>query len=162
MRILCCGSLRFLSKGKSYGAVRFGYKKNIKKPHRTVTKCTPVFKNRTVRCDADSSLEHPAVRFGAILLKAKPHRTAPQRKKNHTVKSPEKIISCLRRIGWLRLLAVLLSYTKPIPTHEKLPSCGKTVAQMPLLTKYFLGLGWPWVGEFVGFIMIFACFPTPT
>ena len=26
----------------------------------------------------------------------------------------------------------------------------------------FLGLGWPWVGEFVGFILvvIFTCFPT--
>ena len=24
----------------------------------------------------------------------------------------------------------------------------------------FLGLGWPWVGEFVGFIIIFLCFPT--
>ena len=25
---------------------------------------------------------------------------------------------------------------------------------------FFLGLGWPWVGEFVGFIMRFTCFPT--
>ena len=25
---------------------------------------------------------------------------------------------------------------------------------------YFLGLGWPWVGEFVGFIVIFICSPT--
>ena len=25
---------------------------------------------------------------------------------------------------------------------------------------FFLGLGWPWVGEFVGFIIIFSCFPT--
>ena len=24
----------------------------------------------------------------------------------------------------------------------------------------FPGLGWPWVGEFVGFIVIFICFPT--
>ena len=24
----------------------------------------------------------------------------------------------------------------------------------------YLGLGWPWVGEFVGFIIIFVCFPT--
>ena len=24
----------------------------------------------------------------------------------------------------------------------------------------FLGLGWPWVGEFDGFIKIFICFPT--
>ena len=70
--------LRFVAvfvKGKIVRCCAIRLKKNIKKPHRTVTKCTPVFKNRTVRCDADSSLEHPAVRFGAILLKAKPHRT---------------------------------------------------------------------------------------
>ena len=30
---------------------------------------------------------------------------------------------------------------------------------MPLLTYFFLGLGWPWVGEFVGFIIMFM-FPT--
>ena len=30
------------------------------------------------------------------------------------------------------------------------------VAQMPL----FLGLGWPWVGELVGFTIMFICFPT--
>ena len=24
----------------------------------------------------------------------------------------------------------------------------------------FLGLGWPWVGEFVGFMIIFTCFPS--
>ena len=26
---------------------------------------------------------------------------------------------------------------------------------------FFSGLGWPWVGECVGFILIFTCFPTP-
>ena len=25
---------------------------------------------------------------------------------------------------------------------------------------FFLGLGWPWVGEFVGFVIMFTCFPT--
>ena len=30
---------------------------------------------------------------------------------------------------------------------------------MPLFNLIFLGLGWPWVGEFVGFV-IFTCFPT--
>ena len=34
------------------------------------------------------------------------------------------------------------------------------MSQMPLLTYFFLGLGWPWVGDFVGFIIIFICFPT--
>ena len=37
------------------------------------------------------------------------------------------------------------------------------VAQMPLLTYFFLGWsGWPWVGEFDGFMIIFVCFPNPT
>ena len=31
---------------------------------------------------------------------------------------------------------------------------------MPLLSYFFFGLGWPWVGEFDGFIIIFICFPT--
>ena len=34
------------------------------------------------------------------------------------------------------------------------------VAKMPLLTYFFLGLGWPWLGEFVGFIVILICFPS--
>ena len=33
------------------------------------------------------------------------------------------------------------------------------MAQRPLLT-YFFGLGWPWVGEFVGFIILLIGFPT--
>ena len=31
---------------------------------------------------------------------------------------------------------------------------------MPLSTYFFLGLDWPWVAEFVGFIIIFICFLT--
>ena len=31
---------------------------------------------------------------------------------------------------------------------------------MPLLADFFIGLGWPWVGELIGFIIIFVCFPT--
>ena len=34
------------------------------------------------------------------------------------------------------------------------------MAQMPAFNVIFLGLGWPWVGEFDGFITIFTCFPT--
>ena len=55
-----------------------------------------------------------------------------------------------------------VSYTKPMPTHKKLFAvgksvrCGKEVAQMPRFNLFFLGLGWPWVGEFVGFIIIFT------
>ena len=59
-----------------------------------------------------------------------------------------------------------VSYTKPMPTHKKLFAvgksvrCGKEVAQMPRFNLFFLGLGWPWVGEVLGFIIIFKCFPT--
>ena len=34
------------------------------------------------------------------------------------------------------------------------------MAQMPLFNLIFLGLGWPWVGEFVGFMKISIRFPT--
>ena len=47
------------------------------------------------------------------------------------------------------------SYRKPIPTHEKLFAEGKT-ASNATFNLIFLGLGWPWVGEFVGFIIIFT------
>ena len=52
-----------------------------------------------------------------------------------------------------------VSYIKPIPTHEKVLAVGKSgpVATFNLI---FLGLGWPWVGEFVGLIIIMMCFPT--
>ena len=30
----------------------------------------------------------------------------------------------------------------------------KKVAQTPLFNLFFLGLGWPWVGKFVGFYII--------
>ena len=50
-----------------------------------------------------------------------------------------------------------VSYIKPIPTHEKRFAVAKKVAQMPLLTWWiYRGLGWPWIGEFVGFIIIFT------
>ena len=52
-----------------------------------------------------------------------------------------------------------VSYIKSIPTHEKLFAIGKSgpIATFNLL---FLELGWPWVGEFVGFVLKFKCFPT--
>ena len=34
------------------------------------------------------------------------------------------------------------------------------MAQMPLFYLIFLGLSWPWAGEFDGFIIMFTCFPT--
>ena len=52
-----------------------------------------------------------------------------------------------------------VSYVKPIPTHEKLFAVGKS-GPNATLNLFFLGLGWPWVGEFVGFIVTFTCFQT--
>ena len=59
--------------------------------------------------------------------------------------------------GWVRLLAVCFLY-KTNPNPQKISYCGKNVAQMPLLNLIFLGLGWPWVGEFVGFIKYLHAF----
>ena len=61
--------------------------------------------------------------------------------------------------GRVRFLVVCFLY-KPIPTHEKIFAVGKSGGRNATFNLIFLGLGWPWVGEFVGFIMIFICFPT--
>ena len=66
----------------------------------------------------------------------------------------------LAGIGFLQSV----SYIKSIPTHEK-NICGeKKVAQLPPYNLVFLGLGWPWVGEFVGFMIICTryMFSSPT
>ena len=52
-----------------------------------------------------------------------------------------------------------VSYIKSIPTHKKKIAVGKSGPNAKF-NLIFLGLGWPWVGEFVGFIVIFICFPT--
>ena len=52
-----------------------------------------------------------------------------------------------------------VSYRKPIPTHEKLFAVGKS-GPNATFNLVFLGLGWPWVREFVGFIVTFILFPT--
>ena len=49
---------------------------------------------------------------------------------------------------------------KPIPTHEKILAVGNKRGPNATFSLIFLGLGCPWVGEFVGFILIFTCFPT--
>ena len=61
----------------------------------------------------------------------------------------------LVRLGFSRPV----SYIKPIPTHEKLFAVGKS-GPNDTFNLIFLGLGWPWVGEFVGFIILFIYFPT--
>ena len=52
---------------------------------------------------------------------------------------------------------VVCSYIKP--THEKIFAVGKSGPDATF-DLFFLGLGWPWVGEFVGFTMILIRFPT--
>ena len=52
-----------------------------------------------------------------------------------------------------------VSYTKPIPTHEKIFAVGKR-GPNATFNPFFLRLGWPWVGEFVGFTITFIYFPT--
>ena len=47
-----------------------------------------------------------------------------------------------------------VSYVKSFPTHEKIIAVGKS-GPNATFTVFFLGLGWPWVGEFVGFIIKF-------
>ena len=53
----------------------------------------------------------------------------------------------------------VFSYIKSIPTHEKIFPVVKS-GPNATVSLIFLGLGWPWVGEFVGFIIISRCFPT--
>ena len=60
-------------------------------------------------------------------------------------------------LGWFFCKSV--SYVKSIPTHEKKIAVGKS-GPHATFNLFFLGLGWPWVGEFDGFIIIFICFAT--
>ena len=65
------------------------------------------------------------------------------------------LVGCSRRhFGWVNGFLYSVSYIKPFPTHEKLFAVGKS-GPNPTFNLFFLGLGWPWVGEFVGFIVIF-------
>ena len=52
-----------------------------------------------------------------------------------------------------------ISYIKSILSHEKVFAVGKS-GPNATFNLIFPGLGWPWVGEFDGFIIIFTCFPT--
>ena len=62
---------------------------------------------------------------------------------------------------WLGFVGFLqsVSYIKPILTQEKLFAVG-TSGRNATFKLIFLGLGWPWVGGFVGFIIIFICLAT--
>ena len=59
--------------------------------------------------------------------------------------------------GWVGFFVVCC--IKSIPTHENIFAVGKKWPNVTF-SLFFLGLGWPWVGEFVGFIIILTCFPT--
>ena len=52
-----------------------------------------------------------------------------------------------------------VSDVKLIPTHERIFAVQKS-GPNAIFNLLFLGLGWPWVGEFVGFIIIVVFFPT--
>ena len=60
--------------------------------------------------------------------------------------------------GWVGFLVVCLLHKTNV-NHEKIFAMGKS-GPHATFNLFFLGLGWPWVGEFVGFIIIFTCFPT--
>ena len=73
---------------------------------------------------------------------------------------PLRCVITLRRVlpaggefGWVRFLVVCFQY-KTNPNPQKKYFLWEKVAEMPLFNLFFLGLGWPWVGELVGFIKI--------
>ena len=55
------------------------------------------------------------------------------------------------------LVFCFLYKTNPNPRKKK--NCRKKCPNATF-NLMFLGLGWPWVGEFVGFMIIFVCLPT--
>ena len=59
-------------------------------------------------------------------------------------------------LGFLKSVSYRI---KPIPTHGKMFAVGKSDPNATF-NLFFLGLGWAWVGGFVGFMIIFSCFPT--
>ena len=65
----------------------------------------------------------------------------------------------LLKVAFGPLFPTTVSYIKPIPTQETLV-VGKSGPNATFTLVFFLVLGWPWVGEFVGFIIISIRFPT--
>ena len=61
--------------------------------------------------------------------------------------------------GWVRILVVCFLYkTNPNP-RKIIFAVGKS-GPNATFNLIFHGLGWPWVGGFVGFIIIFICLAT--
>ena len=74
-------------------------------------------------------------------------------------KHPTGWIGCLRTICWVGFLAVCYLY-KIKPNLRKKKCCEEKSGPKATFNLFFLRLGWPWVEEFVGFMVIFTCFPT--
>ena len=60
---------------------------------------------------------------------------------------------------WVRSLVACFLY-KTNPNPRKNICCGKKSGPNATFSLFFLGLGWPWVGEFDGFMLIFVLFST--
>ena len=65
-------------------------------------------------------------------------------------------------LGWVSCSLFPLSYTKPIPTHGRNIGCMGKSGPYAAFKLFFLGLGWPWVGEFIDLIIFFISNPNPT
>ena len=81
---------------------------------------------------------------------------AVDRKESDSVTSSTNRVFAENLVGLGFLYSV--SYIKSIPAHEKIFAVGKS-CPISTLNLIFLGLGCAWVGEFVGFRIIFTCFP---
>ena len=76
-----------------------------------------------------------------------------------TLPACRKHIVLIGEIGWVGFLVLCFLYkVKYQPTNNYLlwAKSGPNTT----FNLIFLGLGWPWVGEFVDFIIILVCFPT--
>ena len=70
------------------------------------------------------------------------------------------VIGCSQRIWFeVRFLVVCFLYKNQSQPREKIFAVGKSDPNATAVNLKFLGLGWPWVGEFDGFIIMFILFP---
>ena len=58
-------------------------------------------------------------------------------------------------MGWVSC-SLFLSHIKSIPTHEKIVAVGKS-GPNATFNLIFLGLGLPWVGEFIHMTVVNIC-----
>ena len=98
--------------------------------------------------------------FFSFFFSARWGVTAVQRLRRGPDKSRKShsLVNGCREFGWVGFLAVCFLYEiNPNPRKKVAAAKGGPNATFNLI---FLGLGWPWVGGFVGFVMILICFPT--